>query len=67
MRGGFERFIRDHQVMMFFVGAANALEDLNGLFFRGFVHLHRLEAAFERGIRFDVLAILVQRGRADDL
>ncbi len=50
MCGGFERFIRDYQMMMFFVRAANALQDLNGLFFGGFIHLNGLEAAFERGI-----------------
>ena len=64
---GFQRFVGDHQVMMFFVRAANAFEDLNGLFFRGFVHLDGLETAFERGIRFDMLPIFIQRCGTDDL
>ncbi len=67
MRGSFKRFIGNYQMMVFFIRCANALENFNRLFLRGFIYLNRLEAAFERGIRFDVLAIFIQRGRADDL
>ena len=67
MRGGVERFVGNAQVMMFFVSGANAVEDVDGLFHAGLVHDHGLEAALERGVAFDVLAVFVQRGRADDL
>ena len=67
MRRRLEGLIRDDQVMMFLVRRADALEDLDGLFLGRFFHLNGLEAPFEGGIRFNVLAIFVQRGRADDL
>ncbi len=67
MRSGFERFIGNDQMMVLFVGTADALEDFNGLLFGWLVHDDGLEAALEGGIRFDVLAVFVQRGGADDL
>ena len=67
MRGGLKSLIGDHQMVMLFVSRADAAQNFNGLFLRGFFHLNRLEAAFECRIRFDMLAILVHGGRADHL
>ena len=44
-----------------------ALEDQDGLLDGRRLDLDRLEAAFERGVLLDVLAILVERGGADAL
>ena len=52
---------------MILVLLAKSLEDLDRLVHRGRIDDHRLEAALERAVLFDVLAILVQRGRTDAL
>ena len=46
---------------------AQALEDLDRFLDAGRLDLDLLEAAFERGILLDVLAVFVERGRADAL
>jgi hypothetical protein len=46
---------------------ANALEDEDGVVDGRRLDLHRLEATFERGVLLDVLAVFVERGRADAL
>ena len=46
---------------------ADAADDGDGLLDGRLGHGDGLEAALERGILFDVLAVLVERGRADDL
>jgi hypothetical protein len=43
------------------------LQDLDGVLQRRLVDLDRLEAALERGVLLDVLAVLVERGGADGL
>src|SRR5699024_8574591 len=43
------------------------LEDLDRVAHGGFVHLDRLEAAFEGGVLLDVLAVLIEGGCADRL
>ena len=53
--------------MMGRITAAQAAQDVGGLLDGRFFHHHRLEATFERGVRLDVLAILVEGGRADAL
>ena len=52
---------------MLFVAGPDALEDLDGLLDGGLLDHDRLEAAFEGGIALDVLAVLVERGRANAL
>ncbi|MNM52088.1 hypothetical protein D3C81_631600 [compost metagenome] len=47
------------------VALLQATQDRNGVFHRRFTHEHLLETALQRGILFDVLAVFVQRGRAD--
>ena len=42
-----------------------AAQDRHGVLHRGLVDEQRLEAAGERGVLLDVLAVLVERGRAD--
>ena len=50
---------------MDFVALAQAAEDRYGVFHGRLIDQNCLEAAFECSIFFDVLAIFVQRGRAD--
>ena len=50
---------------MNFVALFQAAKNGNRVFDVGFAHEHDLEAALERGIFFDVLAIFVQRSGAD--
>ena len=49
------------------VALAQALEDLERVGDRRRLHLDLLEAALERGVALEVLAVLVERGRADRL
>ena len=44
---------------------AQAAQDRDRVLDRRLVDQHRLEAALERGVLLDVLAVLVERGRAD--
>ena len=46
---------------------ADAFEDFGRLRNRRLADVHRLEAALKRGILFDVLAVFLERGRADHL
>ena len=66
-RGRAQRLIADGNLMMCLVGLADALEDVNRLFDGRLFHQHGLEAALQRGVPLDVLAILIQRGGADTL
>ena len=40
-------------------------QDRDGVLHGGLIDHHRLEAAFQGGVLLDVLAVLVERGRAD--
>ncbi len=62
-----ECLIRDGDAMVRLVAVAQALQDLDGVSDRGLVDLHGLEAAFERGVLLEMLAVLVECGRADGL
>jgi len=53
--------------MVLLVSRPHALEDLDRLFDGRLFHQHRLEAAFERGIPFDVFPVLVEGRRTDAL
>ena len=53
--------------MVRLVAVAQALEDLDRLLDRRLADHDRLEAALERGVLLDVLAVLVERRRADAL
>ena len=65
--GRLEGFIRDDQVVVLLVHLADALQDLDRLLDRRLVDHDGLEAALQGGVGFDVLAVFVQRGRADAL
>ena len=53
--------------MVLFVPFAQTMQDGECLLGRRFTDMHRLEAALQRGILLDVLAVLVERRRADAL
>ena len=65
--GGFERLVGDVQLMVLFVPFAQTMQDGECLLGRRFTDMHRLEAALQRGILLDVLAVLIERRRADAL
>src|SRR5215469_12365933 len=62
-----QRVIGDRHAVVRLVAVAQALEDLDGVRDRRLGHLDRLEPALQRGVLLEVLAVLVQRGRADGL
>ena len=64
-RRGDERRIGDADAVMDLVALAQAAQDADGLLDRRLVDEDRLEAALERGVLLDVLAVLVEGGRAD--
>mmetsp|Transcript_109211 Transcript_109211/g.273568 ORF Transcript_109211/g.273568 Transcript_109211/m.273568 type:complete len:222 (+) Transcript_109211:1190-1855(+) len=53
--------------MVSFILGCQALEDLHGLLLRWLGHVHGLEAALQCRIFFDVLAVLIDRRRANAL
>ena len=65
--GGLQRLVGDLELVVLLVALADAVQDLDRLFDGRLVHHDRLEAALERRVPLDVLAVLVQRGRADAL
>ena len=67
MAAAFSASSRDLQLVVLFVALADAVEDQDRLLDARLVDLDRLEAALQRGVALDVLAVLVQRGRADRL
>ena len=53
--------------MVLLVALPHAVQDLDGLLDRGLLDDHRLEAALQRRVPLDVLAVLVERRGADAL
>ena len=64
-RGGDKGVVVDGDMVVILVALLEAAEDGDGVLHRRLVHLHGLETALQRGVLFDVLAVLVQRGGAD--
>ena len=64
-RRGDDRRIRDLDAVVHFVALLQATQNRNRVFDRGLIDQHFLETALERSILFDVLAVLVERGRTD--
>ena len=62
-----QRLIGDRHPMVLFVAIAQTLEDLDGVRHRRLFDLDRLEAPLECGVFLEVLAVLVERRRADGL
>src|SRR5690606_33584998 len=66
-RGGRERRVGDRDAVVRLVAVAQPLQDLDGVLQRRLTDLDRLEPALQRGVLLDVLAVLLERGRADGL
>ena len=64
---GLQRLVGDHQLVVLLVALLDAAQDLDRLLDRRLVDLDGLEASLERGVTLDVLAVLVERSRADGL
>ncbi len=62
-----ERFVGELRLVVRLVLRAQTLQDQNRFLHSRRLDLHRLETALERGVLLDVLAVLVQRRRADAL
>ena len=67
VRCGLHGFVRDGDLVVLLVALADAHQDVDGLLERGLLDHDRLEAALEGRVALDVLAVLVERGRADAL
>ena len=65
--GGLQRLVGDLHLVVLLVAVAQALEDLDGLVDRRLLHADLLKAALQRGVALEVLAVLVERRRADRL
>ena len=66
-RGCLQRLVGDLHAMVGLVPVAQAAEDLHGLVDRRLLDAHLLEPPLERGVALEVLAVLVERRRADRL
>ena len=62
---GDQRGVLDADLVVDLVALLQAAEDRDRVLDRRLADVHRLEPALERGVLLDVLAVLVQRGRAD--
>ncbi len=64
-RGGDQRAVLDAHAVVHLVALLEAAQDRDRVLARRLADHDRLEAALERGVLLDVLAVLVERGRAD--
>ena len=62
-----DRRVGDVDAVVQFVAFLQAAQDGDGRFDAGFVDQHLLEAALQRGVLLDILAVLVERGGADQV
>ena len=62
-----ERLVGDGDPVVLLVAVAQTLQDLDGVRDGRLLDLDRLEAALERGVLLEVLAVLVERGGTDGL
>ena len=65
--GGLERLVGDRDAVVRLVAVAETAEDLDGVVDGRLLDAHLLEAALESGVTLEVLAVLVERRRADRL
>ena len=65
--GRAQRLVGDLAAVMGLVAVAQAAQDLHGVVDRRLLDAHLLEAPLERGVALEVLAVLVERRRADRL
>ena len=61
---GDDRRVLDAHAVVHLVALLEAAQDRDGGLHRRLAHLHGLEAALQRGVLLDVLAVLVERGGA---
>ena len=64
-RGRHQRGVRDRDLVVRLVALLEAAQDRDGVLDAGLAHEHLLEPALQGGVLLDVLAVLVQRRRAD--
>ena len=64
-RGGDERGVLDAHAVVHLVALLQPAQDRDRVLDRRLADVHLLEAALERGVLLDVLAVLVERRRAD--
>ena len=64
-RGGDKRVVVNANAVIDLIALLQAAQDGNGVLDRRLVDHDGLEAALEGGVLFDILAVLVERGRAD--
>ena len=64
-RGGDERVVVDAHAVVNFITLLESAQDGDGVLHRRLIDLYGLEAALERGVLFDILAVFVERRRAD--
>jgi hypothetical protein len=62
-----ERLVGDRDAVVRLVAVAETAEDLHGVVDGRLLDAHLLEAALEGGVALEVLAVLVERRRADRL
>ena len=60
-----KRVVVDAHAVEDLIALFQAAEDGDGVLHRRLIDLNGLEAALERGVLFDILAVLVKRGRTD--
>ena len=65
--GGAERVVGDLAAVVRLVAVAQAAQDLHGVVDRRLLDANLLEAPLERSVALEVLAVLIQGGRADRL
>ena len=65
-RRGHEGGVLDADAVVDLVALLEPAEDGDGVLHRRLAHEHGLKAALERGVLFDVLAVLVERGGAHE-
>ena len=63
--GGDECGVLNTNAVVHLVAFLESAQDGDGVLDGWLVHFHRLEAALEGGVFFDMFAVLVERGRAD--
>ena len=63
--GGHQRGVGDAHAVVHLVAVLEPAQDADGVLHRRLADQHLLEAALQGGVLLDVLAVLVERGRAD--
>jgi hypothetical protein len=63
--GGHDRGVGDPHAVVHLVALLEPAQDRDGVLHARLAHEHRLEPPLQRRVLLDVLAVLVQRGRAD--